>query len=64
MADRFTDACMERVSDPWLRSLPLVGSIDQFADSTDVLQFPERANELRLIYGTTQTRSGPSGLNP
>ena len=34
---RFVDACLERVTDPWLRSLPPVGGIDQFADSTDVL---------------------------
>ncbi len=34
---RFVDACLERVSDPWLRSLPLTGAIDQFVDSTDVL---------------------------
>ena len=34
---RFVDVCLERVTDPWLRSLPLVGAIDQFADSTDVL---------------------------
>ena len=29
-----------RVSDPWLRSLPLTGAIDQFVDSTDVLSKP------------------------
>ena len=34
---RFLDSCLERVTDPWLRSLPLVGAIDQFVDSTDVL---------------------------
>jgi hypothetical protein len=34
---RFVDACLERVTDPWLRSLPLVGAIDQFVDSVDVL---------------------------
>ncbi|OFW75121.1 MAG: hypothetical protein A2Y55_10590 [Actinobacteria bacterium RBG_16_68_12] len=34
---RFVDACLERVSDPWLRSLPLTGAVDQFIDSTDVL---------------------------
>ena len=34
---RFVDACLERVTDPWLRSLPLTGAIDQFVDSTDVL---------------------------
>ena len=37
MSDRFVDACLERVSDPWLRSQPLIGSVDQVADSTDVL---------------------------
>ena len=39
-SSRFVDACLERVSDPWLRSLPLVGAIDQFVDSTDVLSKP------------------------
>jgi Domain of unknown function (DUF4037) len=38
---RFVDACLERVSDPWLRGLPLTGAIDQFVDSTDVLSKPE-----------------------
>ena len=37
---RFVDACLERVSDPWLGSLPLTGAIDQFVDSTDVLSKP------------------------
>ena len=37
---RFVDACLERISDPWLRALPLVGGIDQFVDSTDVLSDP------------------------
>jgi hypothetical protein len=44
---RFVDACVERVTDPWLRSLPLVGAIDQFVDSVDVLSgssvFPRTA---------------------
>ena len=34
---RFADACLAQVEDEWLRSLPLVGSIDQWSDSTDVL---------------------------
>ena len=38
---RFVDACLERVSDRWLRSLPLTGAVDQFIDSTDVLSEPE-----------------------
>ena len=35
-ATRFVEACLARVADPFLRSLPLVGGIDQFADSTDM----------------------------
>jgi hypothetical protein len=34
---RFVDVCLERVTDPWLKSLPLAGAIDQFVDSVDVL---------------------------
>lgn len=34
---RFVEACLERVTDERLRSLPLIGAIDQFVDSTDVL---------------------------
>jgi len=37
---RFVDACLERVTDPWLKSLPLVGAIDQYVDSVDVLSNP------------------------
>jgi hypothetical protein len=36
-SSRFVEACLERVTDPRLRALPLVGAIDQLADSTDVL---------------------------
>ncbi len=54
-AERFATALEEAVSDPWLRSrpLPLVGSIDQFADSTDVLSHPDRARRLSSIYDET-----------
>ncbi len=37
---RFVDACLERIADPRLRALPLVGSIDQLMDSSDVLSEP------------------------
>lgn len=46
---RFVEACLERVTDEWLRSLPLIGAIDQFVDSTDVLSYPrifQRAGEI------------------
>jgi Domain of unknown function (DUF4037) len=45
---RFADACLERVEDRWLRSLPLVGGIDQWVDSTDVLSSPETARRVGL----------------
>ena len=47
---RFVDACLERVTDPWLRALPLVGGIDQWVDSTDVLSYPATARRAAAIY--------------
>ena len=47
---RFVDACLERVSDPWLRSLPLAGAIDQFVDSTDVLSNPAASRAGAALY--------------
>ncbi len=43
---RFADACLAQVEDEWLRSLPLVGAIDQWSDSTDVLSDPALARRL------------------
>jgi len=55
---RFVDACLERVADPWLRSLPLTGAVDQFVDSTDVLSkpgvFPETASLLDAWSATAE----------
>jgi hypothetical protein len=45
-ARRFVEACLARVEDPWLRGLPLVGGIDQWSDSTDVLSDPALARRL------------------
>jgi hypothetical protein len=36
-ANRFVDACRHAVTDPAVRRLPLLGSIDQFGDCTDLL---------------------------
>ena len=41
-ADRFADACFATLENAWLRSLPPVGNVDQYLDSTDAL-YPERA---------------------
>jgi hypothetical protein len=49
-SSRFVEACLERVSDPWLRALPLVGAIDQLIDSTDVLSYPGVARQARAFY--------------
>ena len=51
-SERFVEACLERVTDAWLRAAPPVGAIDQFVDSTDVLSYPERARRIAAIYGT------------
>ena len=42
-AQRFVDACVARVTDSDLRSRPLVGAIDQFVDSTDILSHAAHA---------------------
>ena len=60
---RFVDACLARVSDPWLKSLPLVGAVDQFADSTDVLSYPQRFRELRKVYASW-AEPGVPGMTP
>lgn len=49
-ADRFADACLSAIRDPWLSGLPLVGAIDQFVDSTDVLSAADRPQHLRPFY--------------
>lgn len=49
-AGRFVTACFAEVHDEWLRSQPLVGSVDQFGDSTDLLSDPELPRRLRNVY--------------
>lgn len=49
-ADRFAAACVAAVRDPWLLRLPLVGSVDQFVDSSDVLTPADRARRLSAFY--------------
>lgn len=52
MADRFVEVCIAKVEDQGLRRLPLVGSVDQMADSTDLLDYPEHIRNLvRLAEG-------------
>ena len=51
-SNRFADACFERVTDPWLKSLPPVGAIDQFVDSTDLTSYPARFAALASVYAS------------
>ena len=49
-SSRFVDACLEAVDDEWLRSLPPVGAVDQFVDSTDVVSYVERARLVASLF--------------
>lgn len=50
-ADRFATALGDAIRDEQVRALPKqVGSIDQWVDSTDVLDEPERLSGLRRMY--------------
>ncbi len=49
-AERFAEACLATVSDPQLKSYGLIGSIDQFADNTDVLSNPAAFRKLIAVY--------------
>jgi hypothetical protein len=50
-ADRFSDALHEVIADPAVRALPRhLGSVDQIADSTDVLSYPKVYRRLRSLY--------------
>jgi len=50
MAERFSQACLDRIHDPHLLSLPLIGSADQVADSTDLLSHGQRPRQLVGLY--------------
>jgi Domain of unknown function (DUF4037) len=50
---RFVDACLERVTDERLRAFPLVGGVDQWVDSTDVLSYPRVFDRLAAVYRAT-----------
>jgi hypothetical protein len=50
---KFSDAICARITDPTVRRLtrsPLIGSIDQFSDNTDLLCDPRRRLALRKLW--------------
>lgn len=50
-AHRFTDALISTISDPALRALPPVGTIDQYVDSTDITDRNHTDRRIRYIAG-------------
>jgi hypothetical protein len=50
MSERFVTATKKRITDPELADRPLYGSIDQFADSTDIASSPQRSARLKPLY--------------
>jgi hypothetical protein len=63
-ADRFAAASLERVDNPVLARLPLVGALDQVLDCRDVLSHPALTSPMRCYYDAMaaenprQTRNG------
>jgi len=56
MADRFTSALLDTVTDTTLLTLPLIGGVDQVVDSADVLEVPREYRRLGALYpGVSQT---------
>lgn len=49
-ADRFVTASLAAIEDSQVRRLPLVGSVDQVADSTDLLSHAARSRLLDPLY--------------
>jgi hypothetical protein len=60
LADRYAEACLATVTDPALRTLPLIGAVDQLADSTDALSTPSVYR--RLVTAWPQV-AGPSAAD-
>jgi hypothetical protein len=51
-ADRFVEQLRGMIDDPWMQGLPVVGSVNQFVDSTDILEWPERCRLVGAVYGS------------
>ncbi len=58
--DRFAEALRERIADPEVRALPFpIGGVDQWSDSTDLLEAAVLRPRLEALYASAETsRSG------
>lgn len=54
-AERFTEALIARITDPAIGSLPTIGTVDQFIDSTNVLSRPELAHAATRVTVSDRT---------
>jgi hypothetical protein len=52
--EKFSRAISARIADPLLRHLPLIGSIDQISDNTDLLSDPRWRVALRSLWPTAE----------
>ncbi len=57
-AARFATALLERIDDTTLATLPPIGAIDQYVDSTDVLCRPDLTRTLATAVHRARTRPG------
>ncbi|HEX5541862.1 MAG TPA: DUF4037 domain-containing protein [Micromonospora sp.] len=55
-AARFAAALLNRIEDPVLATLPPIGSIDQYVDSTDVLRRPDLARAIMAAAYAASSR--------
>jgi hypothetical protein len=57
--DRLVDVCRDAIRDDSIRELPLIGSIDQWVDSTDMLGHNvDLCRSLAVVYGSDQDLTG------
>jgi hypothetical protein len=65
-ADRFVAACLDAMADRALASFELIGAIDQFVDSTDVVGFrPTLCRRIGRVYDLAiGPPDGPEEVGP
>lgn len=54
--DHFSAEIMKGVQDAKIKSLPMFGSVDQFVDSTDILNDSRLSDRLKGMYGEDSTK--------